>query len=515
MEAPLAARATTTTTKPCRSGASGMRPFGTLGPSIDAANYGLQWKEKVQLVKTELECVIKAPVLNEATLIESPPKGHRHRAGPLAVLRGVAEARHRMELAMWDPVAQAHSIVRPEEVPIYSPEISAAMRVLRAVPIELDKDLPQAASASSGCQSDVADFDDDDDDDSENDKDDDRDIPFRTATSGSVLGKGLRSVQLQSTLSGELLVCLCYFDERLKTRKRSEQLPEDHDPEVWRRAAGELRDCFMEAFERRAAATAATGATTTREGSIHIVGRWRRRKLAVDQDFITEVFHLQGELPGEERRLSYKQPEGQFSNPNSPCEVRCLEWLCKEARRIVSERPDAKLLELHCGGGCNTIALAPCFSSVVAIEINRVLAEVAEENIARNSLSNVQIVRSPSAQAQAHARDASVVLVDPPRAGLDGDTLAAVQNFQDVLYISCNPAALARDLALLCEHDVLSLAIFDMFPYTTHAECAVWLRRRARKSSSLSLGAAVFVVGLAVVTTLAFSVLRRPGPAGQ
>merc|ERR1711992_212266 len=86
-----------------------------------------------------------------------------------------------------------------------------------------------------------------------------------------------------------------------------------------------------------------------------------------------------------------------------------------------------------------------------------------------------RLVRSPSAEAEQHG--ASVVVVDPPRAGLDVETRQLMAGFDHILYISCNPDALARDISMLPNHRVCTLGIFDMFPYTTHAECAVRLRR--------------------------------------
>lgn len=74
-----------------------------------------------------------------------------------------------------------------------------------------------------------------------------------------------------------------------------------------------------------------------------------------------------------------------------------------------------------------------------------------------------------------------VILVDPPRCGLDADTLRLVSYFDHVLYISCNPEALLDNLqrgGLLQTHAMVRSAIFDHFAYTPHLECAVLLRRR-------------------------------------
>jgi tRNA (uracil-5-)-methyltransferase len=71
------------------------------------------------------------------------------------------------------------------------------------------------------------------------------------------------------------------------------------------------------------------------------------------------------------------------------------------------------------------------------------------------------------------------LLVDPPRAGLDDTTLQLASRFERVLYISCNPETLGRNLqALNASHRIEAFALFDQFPYTHHMECGVLLRRR-------------------------------------
>jgi len=193
---------------------------------------------------------------------------------------------------------------------------------------------------------------------------------------------------------------------------------------------------------------------------------------------VTESFTL-----ADGRTLSYKQPEGQFSNPNPSCEVHCLEWLCQEAKeagRVARQsRRSPVLLELHCGGGNNTVAVAPGFGEVRAVEINKKLAEAAEENLRTNNITNTRVIRAASADIDASVyTGCDVVLVDPPRAGLDEQTRTIVARMDQILYISCNPLALAADLEHLREgREVVSLAIFDMFPYTNHVECAVRIRR--------------------------------------
>ena len=73
----------------------------------------------------------------------------------------------------------------------------------------------------------------------------------------------------------------------------------------------------------------------------------------------------------------------------------------------------------------------------------------------------------------------NTVLVDPPRAGLDPDTVNLVSRFENVIYISCNPDTLAVNLQSLdSTHRILQTALFDQFPYSHHVETGVWLQKR-------------------------------------
>lgn len=71
------------------------------------------------------------------------------------------------------------------------------------------------------------------------------------------------------------------------------------------------------------------------------------------------------------------------------------------------------------------------------------------------------------------------LLVDPPRAGLDDDSRQLLGDFDSVVYISCNPETLARDVgSVAATHRISRFAVFDQFPYTHHVECGAYLERR-------------------------------------
>lgn len=75
--------------------------------------------------------------------------------------------------------------------------------------------------------------------------------------------------------------------------------------------------------------------------------------------------------------------------------------------------------------------------------------------------------------------DLSTLLVDPPRAGLDDVTVQILPEFDNIVYISCNPTTLHENLQRVKgSHSVQRFALFDQFPYTDHIECGVFLQRR-------------------------------------
>lgn len=136
----------------------------------------------------------------------------------------------------------------------------------------------------------------------------------------------------------------------------------------------------------------------------------------------------------------------------------------------------------------------------MATEISKTSVTLAEGNLALNEQHNVRVAKLSAEEfAEAHAGtrtfsrlddagielgrsgeyDFSTLFVDPPRAGLDEVCRTLARGFERVVYVSCNPETLARDVRSLAEtHRVASVAAFDQFPYTPHLEAGVVLERR-------------------------------------
>lgn len=216
---------------------------------------------------------------------------------------------------------------------------------------------------------------------------------------------------------------------------------------------------------------------------IHIIGRSRKQKIALDRDYVNETLSVN------QTEYHYQQIEGSFTQPNGVVCEKMLTWAINKSQDL-----EGDLLELYCGNGNFTLPLSKNFRHVVATEISKTSVNAALENINRNNIQNVTVVRMSSedfAQAMDKVREFrrlkdidlddyqfSTVFVDPPRAGLDDATVKMVQRFDNIIYISCNPETLINNLKMLTQtHQIKALAAFDQFPYTNHLETGVILKR--------------------------------------
>ena len=265
-----------------------------------------------------------------------------------------------------------------------------------------------------------------------------------------VLRQRLFQVDFLSTLSGEVLVSLLYH----------KQLDEQ-----WIEQAQQLK------------------ARLSAIAPVDIIGRARKQKVVLDKDFVMETLSVNGE------EFHYQQVENSFTQPNAKVNEAMLLWA-----QNASKNTGGDLIELYCGNGNFSIALAQNFDRVLGTEISKTSVKSAQINIAANKLVNVDIVRMASedfSQAMNGERvfrrlegfdltsyNYQTVLVDPPRAGLDPDSVELVSRFERIIYISCNPETLRDNLVELVKtHKIEHFALFDQFPYTHHVETGVILTR--------------------------------------
>jgi tRNA (uracil-5-)-methyltransferase len=273
----------------------------------------------------------------------------------------------------------------------------------------------------------------------------------------NTLRDALFQVDFLATLSGELMITLIY---RQPIGPR------------WEAAARSLAD----------------------ELKVQVIGRSRGRKLTLDRDWLLEEFELNG------RTLRYQQIEGSFSQPNGGVNRQMLAWACRQASGLGGD-----LLELYCGNGNFTMALAPLFERVLATEVAKSSVRAAQYNLDANGISNVALARLSSEEISAALTFGktftqlqgidlaqyrfSTLFVDPPRSGLDAQTLELASRFEHILYISCNPQTLRDNVeALAATHRIAASAVFDQFPYTAHLECGLLLTKHPATTDQTGTG---------------------------
>lgn len=263
-----------------------------------------------------------------------------------------------------------------------------------------------------------------------------------------LLSKRLFEVHFLATLNGEMLVSLVY------------RAPLH---EEWETLAKQLADKLK----------------------IKIIGRSRGQKVILSDEFVVE------ELQVFDRKFKYKQIESSFTQPNAQVCQKMLQWACNAV-----ENSQQDLLELYCGNGNFTLPLSLHFNRVLATELAKSSVYAAQWNIEQNQIDNIQVARLSAeeftqayqgerefrrlqeAEIDISSYQFETVFVDPPRAGIDLETLKLLQGFESILYISCNPDTLFENLEVLTQtHKIQKFALFDQFPYTHHVESGVLLEK--------------------------------------
>lgn len=161
------------------------------------------------------------------------------------------------------------------------------------------------------------------------------------------------------------------------------------------------------------------------------------------------------------------------------------EKLYNKALEYASLSGRETVIDVYCGTGTISLYLARHAKKVYGIEIVAPAIEDANKNAAENNCSNAEFILGDAAEKLPQLLNAGVVpdviLVDPPRAGCEEKVLKAIVGVEPerIVYVSCNPASLARDLAYLEEHGYKTMVAqpVDMFPMTSHVETVVSLSK--------------------------------------
>ena len=136
------------------------------------------------------------------------------------------------------------------------------------------------------------------------------------------------------------------------------------------------------------------------------------------------------------------------------------------------------ILDLYCGTGTIGIYVSEYCQKVSGIELNPSSVQDAKQNIAHNKLEHIQVQKGDVGKLLKTQNAYDAIIVDPPRSGLDKKTRQTLLQIKSpkIIYISCNPITLARDLKELKEiYELKEIKLFDMFPNTYHIESVVLL----------------------------------------
>lgn len=236
------------------------------------------------------------------------------------------------------------------------------------------------------------------------------------------------------------------------------------------------------------------------------------KKLIEKLEFVDSLYHNRNDnktnvitgdsfrpLKGEAALPETIDGVGYLVSPQSFLQVNSLQTavLYQTAIKYLSVKPNETVFDLYCGIGTISLQIAKEADRVVGIECVPEAIEDAKENAKRNGIENVEFICGlaekimPELVAKGYHTDA--ICLDPPRKGCEQKVLEAIidSKVNRIVYVSCNPATLARDVKILSEngYSVESVQPVDMFPNTSHVECVCFLsNNNARTKDYIEIG---------------------------
>ena len=158
-----------------------------------------------------------------------------------------------------------------------------------------------------------------------------------------------------------------------------------------------------------------------------------------------------------------------------------IEKLYDKVKEYGSLQTNENVLDLYCGTGTIGIYLSGNSKSVKGLEINGEAVEDAKDNIKLNNIVNVEVEKKDVSKEIDKYKDIELVVLDPPRSGLSKKALNNILDINPnrIVYVSCDPGTLARDIDYLKEYyNLKEVTPVDMFPNTYHVECVCLLMKK-------------------------------------
>jgi len=218
-------------------------------------------------------------------------------------------------------------------------------------------------------------------------------------------------------------------------------------------------------FDRRAAELIAEQPGLT--GVVHSVVPARTNRIMGQQ---TTVLAGSGHLNQSVLGKSFQVSAPSFFQVN----IQQAEELCRKILKHIAPKGDELVVDLYSGVGMISLLVAPFVQQVTAIEADAIAVEDAKVNAQAQAIRNVEFVCGDVNRELSRVASTDVIILDPPRKGCPAETLRQIAALKPkrIIYVSCNPATLARDLAILEQSGYATHEIepVDMFPQTFHVE---------------------------------------------
>lgn len=159
-----------------------------------------------------------------------------------------------------------------------------------------------------------------------------------------------------------------------------------------------------------------------------------------------------------------------------------VKLLYDKVREYLNPKSNDIVLDLYSGTGTIGIYISKFVKKVISVEINQSAVDDARKNKELNRVDNIEMICDDVANVIDQFQEKiNSIIVDPPRSGLDNKTLQYLEKIRSdkIIYVSCDPITLARDLEKLCQwYSVDEITPVDMFPNTSHVECVCILEHR-------------------------------------
>jgi len=211
---------------------------------------------------------------------------------------------------------------------------------------------------------------------------------------------------------------------------------------------------------------------------VGILHTYNDRKADIVQSDRTDILYGQEYFYEELLGLKFKISAFSFFQTNSLG----AEILYSTVREYIGDTKDKVIFDLYCGTGTITQILAPVAKMVIGVEIVEEAVMAARENAALNGLDNCEFIAGDVLKVLDDISEKpDLIVLDPPRDGIHPKALKKIIDFgvDRIVYVSCKPTSLARDLVVLQErgYKLEKVCCVDMFPNTPHVECVVEIQR--------------------------------------